>query len=186
MRMFVAVIPSTEAMAHLTEQLAALKSTQESFLDSRIRWIPNERWHITLAFLGEVQPERLPRIHDGLQLAAAAQPVIEGLQLAGLGCFASVLWVGVRPTARFSPADRLARAVQRSLRSGGLPIERRPWRAHLTVARLRDGLQLPALPAIPELTDDQSPLWSIQELVLVHSMTGPDPSYEILQRYCLS
>jgi len=42
------------------------------------------------------------------------------------------------PTTRLDHvADRLARAMQREIRAGGVPVERRPWRAHLTNARWR-------------------------------------------------
>ena len=67
MRLFVAVWPSARAIADLAEAVAALR------LDGVApRWLPDSRWHVTLAFLGEVDEATVPRLRTGLGRAARA------------------------------------------------------------------------------------------------------------------
>ncbi|MFM7071669.1 MAG: RNA 2',3'-cyclic phosphodiesterase [Planctomycetota bacterium] len=179
MRLFVAFVPSREAVDHLAESLETLRNSPPWSSLPGIRWVPPERWHVTLAFLGEVNERIIPQITLALHNAAQQHALLQSLQLHGLGRFPSVLWVGLQPTARFSPTARLARSVQRAVRQAGVPIERRPWRAHLTVARLRG---LPSADALPALPTYCGPTWSVQTLQLIQSVTGPDPSYRLIDQ----
>ena len=90
MRLFVAVWPPAPAIADLATAVAALP------LDGVApRWLPDSRWHVTLAFLGEVDEATVPRLRTGLGRAALRAAPTE-LRLAGVGRFGrGVLWVGV-------------------------------------------------------------------------------------------
>ena len=54
------------------------------------------------------------------------------LTVGGLGHFDDIWWVGVREKARL---EALALGVQDALRQAGYPVERRPWRPHITLVR---------------------------------------------------
>ena len=171
MRLFVGITPPAEVRAHAAEALGEPAPG--------LRWAPSQRWHVTLAFLGEVDPDRLPDLADRLDAVAADHAPLEGVRLAGAGTFRGVLWLGVEPTERHSPADRLARAVQRGMRSAGIAVERRPWRAHLTIARWRPSTDRDAIAqqAAHGLGGYVGPEFDVHEIHLVHSITGPDPSH---------
>lgn len=165
--------PSAEACAHVAEALDRISSTAPD-----MRWVPQERWHITLAFLGEVDPDRIPRLVDELHAVAAEHAPLSAMTLTGAGTFRGSLWLGVHPTERHSPADRLARAVQRAMRAAGVPVERRPWRAHLTIARWRSSPEIDRRGrALAEEMDYAGPAFDIDAIRLVHSITGPSPTY---------
>lgn len=166
--------PTPEALAHAAGAVDRISSTTPD-----MRWVPSERWHVTLAFLGEVDPDRLPDLAARLDALAAEHAPLEGLRLSGAGTFRGVLWFGVEPTERHSPADRLARAVQREMRAAGIPIERRPWRAHLTLARWRPSADRDAAAqrAAEGLRDYAGPAFDVHEIHLVHSITGPTPRH---------
>lgn len=173
MRLFVGITPTAEALTHAAEVVEGLTSTPS------LRWLPTERWHMTLAFLGEVDPDRVPSLAAHLDEVAGAHPPLERMHLAGAGTFRGVLWLGVSPTERHSPADRLARAVQREMRASGVPVERRPWRAHLTIARWRPSADRDAAAqaVVEDLADYAGPAFDVHEMRLVHSVTGPTPSH---------
>jgi RNA 2',3'-cyclic 3'-phosphodiesterase len=67
--------------------------------DKNIRWTTPEQWHLTLAFLGATNRERLPQIQGAME--RAAKPVEAfALETTFLGAFPSsrrpsVLWLGV-------------------------------------------------------------------------------------------
>lgn len=186
MRLFVGITPTAEALAHAAGVVDRRAGQAAPDGPDRIgstapdmRWIPSERWHVTLAFLGEVDTDRVPDLCARIDNVAVTRAPLHGLRLAGAGTFRGVLWLGVEPTERQSPVDRLARAVQREMRAAGIPIERRSWRAHLTIARWRPSADRDAAAhrAAEGLRDYAGPAFDVHEIRLVHSLTGPRPSH---------
>ncbi|MFO0687944.1 MAG: RNA 2',3'-cyclic phosphodiesterase [Myxococcota bacterium] len=95
--------------------------------------------HVTLAFLGELEAERLAAL-DGIVAAVAATHASIDAEVGGLGAFprsesARVLWLGFgaeNPALLGLVADLHAR-----LRTAGHSLESRPWSGHVTLARCR-------------------------------------------------
>jgi 2'-5' RNA ligase len=106
-------------------------------------WIEEDNLHITLRFAGDIDhrtarefTEELSRVDlDVFELA------LEGVHVLG-GNDPKILYAGLRAS---SELDALARAHERAARSVGLAPERRPFKPHITLARLRNV-------AIPDLT----------------------------------
>jgi RNA 2',3'-cyclic 3'-phosphodiesterase len=143
------------------------------------RWTDPDRWHLTLLFLGTVPADRvLPLIEAAGPVVAAAPPMT--LRLAGGGRFGSrrrpqVAWAGLAGDVR--PLTDLAGRLAAVARSLGLPVEDRPFRAHLTIGRWRPGR--PADGALTDrLADYRGPDWPVPEVLLLRSHLGPRPRYE--------
>jgi 2'-5' RNA ligase len=172
--LFLAVDPPPDAVTDLERALVPLRAAPGA-----PRWTPSSRWHLTLVFLGDVPAASLAPLTAGVAPAVAATPPLT-LRLAGAGRFGSrrrptVCWAGVEgDVATLSAlATRLASAV----RTVGLPVEDRPFRAHLTLGRWRPGR--PADGDLPErLAGHRGPLWPVREVVLWRSHLGPDPRYD--------
>ena len=99
------------------------------------RWVPDEQFHLTLAFVGEVEGPVATAARDGLN-GVRADPF--ELELSGVGRFpprgrARVLWAGLRETDEVAA---LADAVRRCLSRRGVPTESRRFAPHVTLARL--------------------------------------------------
>lgn len=102
------------------------------------------------------------------------------LQLAGGGRFGSlrrpqVIWTGLDGdvAALVELAERLRGAVRRL----GLPVEDRPFRAHLTLGRWRPGR--PADGSLARrLAGYRGPAWPVAEVRLIESHLGRDARYE--------
>jgi 2'-5' RNA ligase len=177
-RLFVAAVPPPAALLHLAGALPR-------DLPGGLRWLEPERWHLTLAFLGEVPEQRLGTLTAALG-AAAVPGEGYGLRLAGAGTFPprgrpTVLWVGIESTVD-GAADRLgvaAGAVARAARGAGVPVERRPFRAHLTVGRWRPGDTVDR-GVVEALRDYRGPAFELTCYVLVRTFLGPSPRYETL------
>ena len=208
MRLFVGVIPSPDAISHAAGTVNRIASTAPD-----VRWIPPERWHLTLVFLGEVDPERVPQLTAALDTVGSSYEEVDGLQLAGAGTFPGVLWlgfgvghratddsapnlpVGVGGRDPLSSLGQVTRAVRRAMRTQRIPIERRPWRPHLTIGRWKRSRPTSApdpsptspsagegqaLGAAQALAEYAGPVFGVGELHLIHSITGPSPRYETL------
>lgn len=92
-----------------------------------------------------------------------------GLELGDLGTFkrgrlVRVVWQGLR--SGVDALTALAARVDAECEAAGLANEKRPFQAHLTLARARarDGAELPPLPSPPPLGG-----WRANELVLYES-----------------
>ena len=161
-RLFLAVWPSPEVIS----ELAAAVPTHLS----ELRWQPSSRWHITIAFLGQRSADKELSRLDRFQ-APAAEPV----GLKGAGAFGPVLWVGVT-SGDWLP--RLAHDCGRQFNAGD-----RRFRAHVTVARARSTAAQRQLEAARSaLAEFGSSTWVPDQLTLVSSRTGPQPTYEVIGR----
>ena len=132
MRLFVAADPPPEALAHL----GAAVDRARDVAGPDLRWQDPARWHLTLAFLGEVEDHRLDSIRQAL--ATVAAPPF-ALVLEGLGCFpprgpVRIVWAGVRPQPLL---PRLHGLIQASLVPCGITGEERSYSPHITIARIK-------------------------------------------------
>ena len=132
MRLFVALLLSEEMKDALCESQQALREHARGGNFSR-----RENLHLTLAFLGDCPPSAIPRIRRAMETAAGtAEPF--SLALERMGRFrrgADLWWAGVKKQPALT---NLAVNLQAALRSGGFPLEDRPFAAHLTLARQVD------------------------------------------------
>lgn len=102
---------------------------------THLRWAGPESWHVTLAFLGSVEPAALASITESTREVAARHAPMR-LPTGGLGGFPSaararVAWYGIGDNAGRLAA--LAHGLQRTLGvAGGTP-----YRAHVTLARAK-------------------------------------------------
>lgn len=90
--------------------------------------------HLTLAFLGEVAAETIPGL---LRAAARTKPLPIRLSLTHLDCWAEsrVLCLLPDDSPGLQAATRLAQGVDVAARTAGIAPDKRPFRAHVTVAR---------------------------------------------------
>ena len=135
MRLFVALeMPSAvrEHFATLISQLRALESKSSA---KKPRWVRPENLHVTLKFIGHVDPALLDPIRATLAKLCSNGPV--DLRFRGLGFFPNakrprVLWAG---TAASPNLSSLARDIDASLAKLGISAEERAFTPHLTLAR---------------------------------------------------
>ncbi|TWT41145.1 2'-5'-RNA ligase [Phycisphaerae bacterium RAS1] len=104
-----------------------------------LRWSSESQLHVTLKFLGEIDAARVDEIRPLLAAIAAGCPPFP-LQLGDLGCFPTprdprVLWCGLLDESR--GLSDLAGRVELSLAGLGFEPERRPFAAHVTLARVK-------------------------------------------------
>jgi 2'-5' RNA ligase len=180
MRLFVAIVPPPAVLAELGRQLSAVQAASAPGL----RWTSPDSWHITLAFLGEVPGPVLPELSTRLERAAREHPAAD-LRLRGGGAFPWAVRAravtavvtgtrGARP-AEVRPLDALAAAVGHAARAAGVPppADDPPYRAHLTVARLRPAADVSSLLARLAALDVGP--WRTADIRLIRSYPGGSP-----------
>jgi RNA 2',3'-cyclic 3'-phosphodiesterase len=133
-----------------------------------------------------VPRDLLPVLAEGAAPLVAAAPPLT-LRLAGAGRFGSlrrpsVAWAGV--DGDIGPLAELAGGLAELARGLDLPVEDRPFRAHLTLGRWA-----PRRTADGTLTDRlagyRGPAWPVGEVLLLESRPGPRPVYERHHAYSI-
>ncbi len=112
------------------------------------RFVPRENYHMTLAFLGEVDDATVKRAMNVLDEACTGvTPVC--VTADGLGKFGrasdATLWLGIVEDAGLMA---LAAAVRESLATHGIQFDSKPFKPHITLARRACIPKIP-LPFIP-------------------------------------
>ncbi|MEW5785339.1 MAG: RNA 2',3'-cyclic phosphodiesterase [Bacillota bacterium] len=104
-----------------------------------VKWVREQGLHITLKFLGEVDPGRFKDLDAALSLVSSEAYLFQ-FCCGGVGVFpaparAKVIWTGLREGA--AALISVAALLETRLQSIGFPAEERPFRPHLTLGRLR-------------------------------------------------
>lgn len=134
-----------------------------------LRWAPPEQWHLTLAFLGEVDERVRPDLEVRLARSAARHAPLD-LTLAGAGRFGNrVLWLGVDGDT--AGLRHLAVSVRAAARRARLSVEDRPYRPHLTLARAR-GPAADLRPVVQRMAGFVGPAWTADAVHLIRSYLG--------------
>jgi len=170
-RAFVAV----EVPADLRELIWSAFSAEHAGYPG-LRWVPPENLHLTVKFLGGVPRPRVPELIRAVERACSEHTPFS-VSLRGAGVFPPrglprVLWVGAADgTAQLAA---LAGTVDRYLGKRGIERERRPFSAHLTLARCRrDGVLLDAGPLVSRFQECEWGNFEVQALSFMQSHLGP-------------
>ena len=147
-----------------------------------VRWVRAENLHVTLRFLGDVAPERFADVAH--QVGAALRGTSPfAVRLGPVYAFPSpkrprVVALALAPA---DPVAELADAVEGGVVAAGFEPEARPFRAHLTLGRVRGRYALPA--ELDDLAARPEAGFEIHEVVLFASRLSPaGASYTPLER----
>ena len=126
MRLFIAV-PLPDAV---TDQFADLQQPIDG-----LRWQDPDQLHLTLKFLGETEPERVPEIHQNLSQveAPAFSMTIKGFGYFPKGKQPRVLWSGINKNKSL---EKLQQFIEQTCTSMGFDAETRSFKPHVTIARI--------------------------------------------------
>jgi RNA 2',3'-cyclic 3'-phosphodiesterase len=104
-----------------------------------VKWVRPEGIHLTLKFLGSISPDEAEKISQAIA-PIVAQWVPFSLRIRGLGCFPSarnprIIWLGIDQGVEAVLA--LQKAIEDTAAAEGFAPEDRPFKAHLTLGRVR-------------------------------------------------
>ncbi len=127
MRLFVAIA--------LPEDLRARLSRMQQGVPAA-RWVDPDNLHLTLRFIGEADGIEAQDLDAALTQVRAARfaMTLAGIDRFGQGRKSRALWVGVAPVPEL---DRLRRKVEQAVQAAGFAPERRKFKPHITLARLK-------------------------------------------------
>lgn len=157
-RLFSALLPPDGVKDDLADRVVTVSADAP-----RLRWIPADRWHVTLGFFGDHDDEN--RRAEWLDRRVTGLPSPR-IRLTGGGAFSGVLWVGVEAAGQ-ADATALTRLAEAAGAEDG-----REFRAHLSVARARSG-RLRRGTARDLLGDYAGPWFTPDRVALMRTDRGP-------------
>ncbi len=139
MRLFVAADLGKDTQAQIRsvrEQLEPLLRTRRP---PRVMWVKDEMAHVTLRFIGDVRDESAVAIESALNLELALTPFDVAWDRLGTfpgGRSPRVVWIGA--STDVDALSHLASMVNLRLDPIIGPADARPFKAHVTIGRVRD------------------------------------------------
>jgi RNA 2',3'-cyclic 3'-phosphodiesterase len=173
------------------EKLGALqRDLRSQFGGSAFRWVKPEQMHITLRFFGWLTITQAEQICPLLESITSTHSQFT-LTCENLGAFPNmrrprVLWAGLK--GETERAAVLQTAISSVTKEFGEPPEDRPFKPHLTLARLKepDRRQITDLEHAVARGFQIETAWLVNELLLMQSHLSPQGStYETLARFRL-
>lgn len=181
-RIFIAIDISEEAKAGIAKLTGELKA---DFPQVRVSWEKPEKIHLTLKFLGDIDESRLADLKEAVKETArefAAFPV----RVENTGCFPSpkkarILWLGMEDETGSLP--KLQEKLEQEAAKIGFAKEARPFKAHLTVARLREPQRSRELVEKFLQTHFEPVSFEVSEIVIYESKLQPAGSvYSVVEK----
>ena len=159
MRLFIAAYLPAEVERHFAEMVGTLAVARPRPEGQSLRLVPAEQWHMTLAFVGEVDDARKD---DAVEAMGALPALVPEVRIGGGGRFGRGKFTTLVAKVDGDVAP-LGDAVRELLKKRRLPFDRRPLQPHVTIARPGD--RLPAVDSLPiwrcsVSTRDRSGRWT--------------------------
>ena len=135
-RMFLGIpVPATAGLLAAAESLAEVDLEASGM---RLAPVPEQQWHLTLAFLGFVPDEDVNDLRAAL--ADCVNELLERgldatLRVSGVGCFGGPVWAGVE--FRHEGARAALDGARKDALSSFGWSESRSWKPHLTLGRAK-------------------------------------------------
>lgn len=150
----------------------------------RISWTRPEQYHVTIRFLGDTGIDSVRRISAALK-ADMEVPNARKVELSGLASFGPrkrprVIWTGFEEKVFFGS---LKEDLDHVLDSCGIPMEDQPFRAHLTLGRIRSLKDQGNFHGVlQEMQRDFAGTVLFDRMVFFRSILGPSgPEYQVLE-----
>ena len=132
-RIFIAV--KVDAGENLKSMISTFKS---SLKGENIKWVKPENIHVTLAFLGDTEEDKIKIVCSLLQMNCTGFGE-SGFLLKGMGVYKNlreprVIWAGIQLADNLG---RLYNVITTGLKKEGFNVEERPFSPHLTIGRIK-------------------------------------------------
>ncbi len=184
MRSFIAVELAEEVRNRIAELLGGFNGI------AQVKWVEKQNLHVTVKFLGDLSENQVLSVSRLLRQSVKDIRNFE-LAFSRLGAFPNsssprTVWIGVDDPQH--QLEEIARRLEDSLESVGVPREKRAFRPHLTLGRVK-GFKAPARLAesVARHKDFSAGRMLVKELVFMRSdLTPQGPVYSPIERVALA
>lgn len=164
---------------HLRKALGGISEELRCLVQVRASWVQAENFHVTVRFLGEIDPLLIGELERICRIATKQTPPFD-LSIDRLGVFPSparprVVWAGGQAPVEFL---RLVSSINEGLLQLGFPDEGKDSIAHITLARIKGRADRSVMQAIGSLNGQFGWTLHVDRLILMESRLMPSgPAY---------
>ena len=181
MRTFIAIELSEEIKQNIGALIERLKTTEAG-----VKWVEPKNLHITLKFLGEVPEREVKNLIDltteALKGGSSFKSRFEGGGTFPEGKNPRVVWIGTTEGAE--EQRELSLSLEKVLSKAGYREEKREFKAHITIGRVKEKKNLDAL--LKELNKAKDQKFGeeiVDHVNIMKSTLNPKgPIYEVVKR----
>jgi 2'-5' RNA ligase len=175
-----------ELPAELKTELVEILNRYQGRTAAGINWVKPENLHLTLVFIGDVQPELLSEVDEAIKELLIGFPAFK-FKAMGLELFPAkeprMLWLKLE--AENEDVFKLQRRMIGALRSLGIEPDRKYLKLHVTLARLKTAMHDELAREIMQTEINKQSL-VYQSICLFRSVLAPSgPSYSVIEQYNL-
>ena len=169
------------------DRIEAAQHRLSGVVRGSLRWVRPEHLHLTLVFAGEVDEVRAANLVELHGRNLPQHPF--RLDLGGFGVFPArgaprALWLGIRTGVEAVVAVQQTIAVR--CEAAGVPLDRRPFSPHLTLARWRNG-RASERPRDLDANRDIVAAVEVSSVTLLQStLSSKGPTYTVLAKSTLT
>jgi len=183
MRLFIALPLEPPVRDYLGRVIEQLRRSRAS-----VKWVNPKNMHLTVRFLGETPEATVPKL---TRLMDEIAPQFSGVDVAvdKLGAFPNlrkprVVWAGL--SGDIEPLEKMARQIELAVRKLRFEPEKKGFKPHLTLGRLRDPRNCGDLPEVIERFSIEPTMLRLDRIVLFKSTLTPQgPIYDKLHETLL-
>lgn len=182
MRTFIAIQLPDEIKDFLATLQSQLKKT-----GADVKWVAQGNIHLTLKFLGEIDDKDLTSLNACLETIASRHSPFQA-SLKTVGAFPTlhaprVIWASLDNGDQ--EVKKIAFDLEEQLEKLRFPKEDRPFSSHITLGRMRSGINreklVKSLSELSECFDQRRYEFTVSSITLFQSTLSPQgPHYEIL------
>ena len=150
-------------------RIASTANKLRKNIDTRLSWVKQDNYHVTIRFLGEIDPMLTLELKDACQAATSHIPSFT-IPIDKVGAFPTVerprvLWIGGNPP---DPFFDLLSGLDSRLSKLGFNRARRETMAHITLARIKGRMNTPLSQIVGKI-DNPRCIMHANSLVLMES-----------------
>lgn len=174
-RIFIAIDVAERLREDIGSYIADLR---REFEELRVSWERKEKLHLTLKFLGDTEIKQIRAVEKITSEVAARFSPFE-LAISGVGVFSSpknarVLWLGVQDIS--GHLKSLQSMIETRCCEIGFEAEKREFKPHLTIARIREPQKSIRLAEKHLRNGFESEKFLVSEIVVYESQLLPSGS----------
>lgn len=160
---------------HVRSALGEAQETLKSY-GFRVKWVRPESIHLTLKFLGNIDVNRTDAIVNAMTLASSCHAALR-LNASGMGVFPNarrprVIWVGLG--GQVDHLKILQQALDAHLADLAFPAEKRPFKGHLTLGRVKGKIAVDRMrAALAKFDSFESEGFEANQIILFKSELHP-------------
>jgi|SRR5690554_330274 len=182
MRVFLAL----ELPEEFKDEIEKVQNGLQRVCSEGIKWVKREHWHITLQFIGDTNPEIIPKLKreftvilKGLRQFYIYHPQIEAIPARR----PRLIWI--KCDYNSPELGSVVKVIRDLLHREGYQIDQKPFRLHITLGRVRKYIPPEIVNQLtePTLSDQRR---KISKATFYESRLHSDgPEYSSIEQYCL-